>query len=188
MEQQQLRFPSKTATVAANIFTVFGTVISLLLLEKSIVGGFDWYKFLPAVCYLISLGALAGYAFSKEMKSSTAFNSVLISYGLVLLVTGILFPPVFPHGTKPLFVAFSVIIIMGFFLLVKFWNSLKITGTLFAVFIILELISSFSALLGNPMMRNGSFIEKSSLFVRPVILGAFAICYLTRIYEKFKKD
>ena len=38
-------------------------------------------------------------------------------------------------------------------------------------------------MLDDPMAEY-SFVDKAALFIRPIILGAVAVCYLTRMYEK----
>lgn len=181
---KQKRLASKFAIAATWVFALFGVVISVLQLVSSVRYGIDWYRFIPSVLYLLCFADLVIYSSTGAIQSKYAFLAVLVNYGLVVLFTGVLFPPVFPHGTKFLFMALSIIIVLGL-LGFNFMWSRPVASKVFLTFAyVAELAAAFAALSGNPMMLDGDFVAQASLFIRPIILSAMAVCFLTRMYEK----
>lgn len=183
----QMRFANKVAAIAAGILSVAGAVLAAILLANSIKGRFDWYRFIPAVLYLLCFATLVVYAFTKGIKSKYAFQSVLAAYGLVVLVTGLVFPPVYPQRFKILFIAFPVIILLGLVGFNFFWKNVKVSRLFLTVSFIFELVLAFLSIYGNPMLMEGDVVEQLAMFIRPVILSSVAVCYLTRMYEKIKE-
>ena len=180
----QSKLANKGAVCAACILAGFGAVISVILLVNSFKYGFDWYQFIPAVLYVLSFAALASYALSKGFKSVVTFRSVLVSYALVVLMTGVVFPPVYPHGTKYFFLALSILILVGLFAFDKKWADVKFAKIILTVTYVAELLASFASLFGNPMMVEGDFVSQTSLFIRPIIFSTLAVCYLSRMQAK----
>lgn len=178
----QNRLANRTAVWMAAAFSVLGAVISIIMLVSSLKSGFDWYTFIPAVLYLLSFAALGTYAFSKGFKSSVTFRSVLVSYWLVVLMTGVVFPPVYPHGTKYIFLALSILILVGLVIFERKWADVKFARIMLTIAYVAELTASLAALFGNSMERG--FVAGASLFIRPVILSTMAVCYLSRMQAK----
>lgn len=166
----------------AAAFSVLGAVVSIIMLVSSLKSGFDWYTFIPAVLYLLSFAALGTYAFSKGFKSSITFRSVLISYWLVVLMTGVVFPPVYPHGTKYIFLALSILILVGLVIFERKWADVKLARIMLTIAYVAELAASLAALFGNNM--GSDFVARVSLFIRPIILSTIAVCYLSRMQAK----
>ena len=180
----QNRLANRTAVWMAAAFSVLGAVVSIIMLVSSLKSGFDWYTFIPAVLYLLSFAALGTYAFSKGFKSSITFRSVLISYWLVVLMTGVVFPPVYPHGTKYIFLALSILILIGLVAFDRKWSDVKTSKIIITVAYAAEVAASLCAVIGNPMMMEGNFVAQVAAFIRPIILSTMAVCYLSRMQAK----
>ena len=43
-----------------------------------------------------------------------------------------------------------------------------------------------AALRGKPMVMDEDFVARCAVWIRPIILGDIAVCYLGRMYEKSK--
>lgn len=178
------RLASKTAVFGATILSLLGAVISVILLVNSLKNGFDWYQFIPATLYILSFASLGSYALSKGFRSSVTFRSVIISYGIVVLMTGVVFPPVYPQGTKYIFLAFSLLIIFGLVAVDRKWSDVRFSKMILTIIYAIELAASFSALFGNPMLMENDFVAQVSVFIRPIILSTFSVCYLSRMQAK----
>jgi len=180
----QLRFANRFAAIASGILSLAGAVLAVILLVNSLAGGFDWYRFLPAVLYLLCFATLAIYAFGKKIKSKYTFPSVLAAYGLVVLITGIIFPPIYPQRFKLIFTILPILILVGLVGFNFFWKNIKLSRLFLTVAYVFELGMALLSLFGNPMLMEGDVVEQLSVFIRPVILSSVAVCYLTRMYEK----
>ena len=180
------KIANKFVKAAAAVLALFGTVIAVILLVSSFTQGFDWYRFLPAVLYILCFVVLFLYAFTKGKSSPRTFQTVLLSYGLVVLVTGLIFPPVFPHGTKWLFFTLSALILLGLFLFNMKWADVKLSKVILTLTYIFEVAIAIAALRGNPMVMDEDFVARCAVWIRPIILGDIAVCYLGRMYEKSK--
>ena len=174
---------NRAATWAAQIFAFLGAMMAGLMIGRSLRYGLDWYQFLPGVLYGLCFIALAIYSYTKKISSSLAFRAVLISYSLVLLVSGIIWPPVYPFGTKLLFQILAGAIIIALFFFDRNWADVKKAKILFTAVYVFEFSAAMASLLSNPML-SGDLIDSLSLFIRTIILSTFAVCYLTRMYEK----
>lgn len=184
----KMRFANKMAAIASGILSFAGAVLAVILLINSIKGAFDWYRFIPAVLYLLCFFTLAVYAFTKGIKSKYAFQGVVAAYGLVVLMTGLVFPPVYPQRFKLIFIAMPVIILLGLVGFNFFWKHVKVSRLFLTVSFIFEMALALLSIYGNPMLMEGDIVEQLALFIRPVILGSVAVCYLTRMYEKINKE
>lgn len=180
----QHKLASKAAVWAATALSILGAVISLILLVNSFKYGFDWYQFIPAVLYILAFAALGSYAMAKGLKSTITFPSVLLSYGTVVLMTGVVFPPLYPHGTKYIFLALSLLILIGLVAFNKKWADVKTSKIILTAAYVAETAASLSAVIGNPMTMEGNFVAQVAAFIRPIILSTLAVCYLSRMQAK----
>lgn len=180
----QNRLANKAAVWAATALCVLGATVSVILLINSFRYGFDWYQFIPAVLYLLAFAALGSYALTKGFRSSITFPSVLFSYGLVILMTGVVFPPIYPHGTKYIFLALSVLILIGLAAFYMKWADVKTSKIILTLAYAAELAASIAALTGNPMMMEDNFTAQVAAFIRPIILSSLTVCYLSRMQAK----
>lgn len=181
----QMRFANKLAAIASGILSLAGAVLAVILLVNSLSPAFDWYRFVPAVLYILSFATLVAYAFTKGIKSKYAFQSVLGAYALVVLITGLVFPPVYPYGYKLMFYICPAIILLGLLCFNFYWKNVKLSRLFLTVAFVFEIVLALLALNPGPMVEL-SLVDKLALFIRPVILCAVAVCYLTRMYEKSK--
>ena len=181
---QKKKITNRFAIAGAAVLSVFGFVISFIQLVDSLKYGFDFYRFGPAFLFIVCFLLLAAYAFSHGLKSVATFRSVLASYGLVVILTGIVWPPVYPHGTKIYFIAAAVLVVLGLFSFDRSWADVKKSRIFLTFAYIVELVSAYFALTGNPMAMEGNFVAQSTLFIRPIILSTIAVCYLARMYQK----
>ena len=183
----KMKFANRLAAIAAALLCVFGIVIAVIQLVAAAKSQpFDWYRFIPAVLYLLCFAALIAYSMASLVPSKIAFPAVLATYGLVVLVTGIIYPPVYPHGMKYLFVVLAALIILGLAAFNWTWADVKQARLMLTFAYAFELFASVAGLfvmLDDPMAEY-SVVDKAALFIRPIILGAVAVCYLTRMYEK----
>lgn len=180
----QNKLASKTAVWGATALSILGAAVSVILLVSSFKYGFDWYQFIPAVLYILAFAALGSYALAKGFKSVVTFRSVLISYGFVVLMTGVVFPPVYPHGTKYIFLALSILILIGLVAFDRKWSDVKTSKIIITVAYAAEVAASLCAVIGNPMMMEGNFVAQVAAFIRPIILSTMAVCYLSRMQAK----
>ena len=178
------RFASKVAPVVSSIFALGGIILSVVLLVHSFSGGFDWREFLQAVLYLFCFVTLIAYSVSSSVKSPFAFRSVLVSYGIVLLVTGLLFPPLFPIRLKAIFLAFPVLLIMVLLSFDYFAGDVKTARIFLICAFIYETGLAFTSFFYSQNVLDGGTPEVLSLFIRPVILGSFTFCYLSRMRKR----
>jgi len=191
----KMKFANRLAAIAASLLCVFGMVIAVLLLIEAVKSDpFDWYRFIPAVLYILCFLAIVGYAMDSLIPSKIMFNSVLLTYGLVVLFTGIIYPPVYPHGMKTLFIVLSALIIVGLGMFTWIWKEVKKAKIILTFAYVFELFAAIAGLVvmtGNPMAGTYTTIDRLALFIRPILLSSIAVCYLVRVYEKFlleKKD
>jgi hypothetical protein len=182
-----MKFANRMAAIASALLCVFGIIITVMLLFGAAKARpFDWYRFIPALLYILCFAALLAYSMVSLVPSKVAFPAVLATYGLVVLVTGIIYPPIYPHGMKYLFVVLSALIILGLAAFNWTWADVKQARLMLTFAFAFELFASVTGLfvmLDYPMAEY-SFVDKAALFIRPIILGAVAVCYLTRMYEK----
>lgn len=178
------KLANKIAIVVCCILAVIGAAISVLLLVNSVKYGFDWYRFIPAMLYVICFADLVAYACTGAIKSRPAFQSVLFSYALVVIVTGILFPPIYPQGTKVFFLICSALIVLGLIGFNFFWSNVKASRIFLTFAFVAECVAAYGALTGNPMAMEDNVVAQLAVFIRPIILTTLAVCYLTRMYEK----
>lgn len=180
----QSKLANKAAVWGATALSILGAVVTVILLINSFKYGFDWYQFIPAVLYLLAFAALGSYALAKGFKSAITFPAVLFSYGLVVLMTGVVFPPIYPHGTKYIFLALSVLILIGLVAFYLKWADVKTSKIILTIAYVAELAASIAAISGNPMMMEGNFVAQVAAFIRPIILSTLAVCYLSRMQAK----
>ncbi|MBQ0077707.1 MAG: hypothetical protein KBS55_03615 [Bacteroidales bacterium] len=178
------RLASKIVIAAASVLAAGGAVLSVIQLVNSLRYGFDYYTFIPAVLYIICFADLAIYAFSGIIKSGTAFKFVLLSYAFVVIVTGLLMPPVFPQGTKFIFMALSALVVAGLAGFNFLWYKVVLSKVFLTFAYFAELAYAYGALTGNPMAMEGDIVAQLSVFIRPILLSTMAVCYLARMYEK----
>lgn len=184
---KQLKIANKFAIISAGALCVFGAVIAVLQLINSLKYGFDLYRFGPAVLFILSFALLAAYALSVGLKSAQTFQAVMAAYGLVVIVNGLIFPPVYPHGTKIIFMIADVLVVLGLLSFNSFWSNVKLSKVFLTVAWAVELTAAFMALNGNPMALEDDFVARAALFIRPIIISTIAVCYLARMYQKKKE-
>lgn len=181
---KQKRLSNKLAIAVACVLATAGIVFSACALIDSLKQGIDWYRFIPAVLYVLCFVDLILYATTGVVGTKLSFDAILINYGLVVLFTGLLFPPVFPHGSKVFFLAISALVVVG---LVGFrfcWRDVQRSKLFLIYAIAAELASAIAAIKGNPMALSGNAVAVISLFIRPVIICILILCYQTRMSEK----
>lgn len=184
----EFRFANKVAVAGSAFLAGAGTVLSFILLADSVRGTINWYDFPPAVLYIFCFATLGFYTFSKRISTITAFRCVLVSYGLVVAVTGIFLPPVYPHGTETVFLVLSVLILFSLVAFDRNARNLSLAKILLTIIYGAEVLGSFAHLFGDPMLTDGNLTAKLACFIRPVIISTLAVCYLVRMYEKSKES
>ena len=87
----KMKFANRMAAIASALLCVFGIIITLMLLVGAAKARpFDWYRFIPALLYILCFASLIAYSMVSLVPSKVAFPAVLATYGLVVLVTGII--------------------------------------------------------------------------------------------------
>lgn len=185
---KQKGLSSKAVVAVTNLLAIAGAAFSAMLLVNSVKYGIDWYRFIPSVLYILCFIDLCIYSWSGIIKSPFAFRSVLLTYGLIEILTGIVFTPVFPKGTAWIFIALSVMIVIGLIGFNFAGTRLK-PARVFLIFACLaEIASAIAAVTGNPMEMEGDTVAVLSTFIRPVIVLILTICYLSRMAEKARQE
>lgn len=178
------RLANKIVIAVAALLALGGTVISVLQLIESVKYTFDYYSFIPAVLYILCFVDLVIYASTGVLKSPIAFRAVLVAYGLVIITTGLVWPPVFPNGTKVIFMALSAFVLLGILGFNKFGLDVKKAKIFLALAFVAECAYTYGALTGDPMNMEDNTIAQLATFIRPIILSCLAVCYLARMNEK----
>lgn len=185
---KQKRLSSKLTIAIACVLATAGIVFSAFALIDSLKQGIDWYRFIPAALYVLCFVDLVLYATTGAVGTKASFDAILLNYGLVVIFTGLLFPPVFPHGSKVFFLAISALVVVGLIGFRFSWKDVRRSRLFLIYAITAELASAIAAIKGNPMALSGDTVAVISLFIRPVIICILILCYQARMAEKVARE